>query len=357
MNENTQMLLDAAQRAFERNFNETTLLRAETGEWLSEGWAAIEDFGAPLALLTEEQGGFGLPASDALQIVRLAAEACVPMPVGEAMVANWLLAQTGLPIGEGPLTVAPVEPADTLHLSREGEGANAQWRLTGTAHRVPWGRVADMIVVVAHASDGPKVVRVARAAASITEGANMARHFRDDLVFDAVIDASHVAPLPTGFDADVLLLVGAAVRAVGMSGALNRILDIAVTYANDRVQFGRPIGKFQAVQQNLAKLADEVAAASAAASMAASAFEQDLAPLAIAVAKSRAGEAAGTGASIAHQVLGAIGFTREHALNTLTRPAWSWRDEFGREAFWNQKLGVAASQAGERGLWPLITRI
>jgi len=54
-------------------------------------------------------------------------------------------------------------------------------------------------------------------------------------------------------------------------------------------------------------------------------------------------------------VIGAIGFTREHALNAFTRPIWSWRDEFGREAYWNAQVGAAAIGAGPRGVWPLIT--
>ena len=88
-------------------------------------------------------------------------------------------------------------------------------------------------------------------------------------------------------------------------------------YAGERVQFGRPIGRFQAVQQQLALAAAEVAAASAAAEAAARAADADgvlAAELPIAMAKARTSEAAGAVARIAHQVHGAIGFTREHDL-------------------------------------------
>jgi acyl-CoA dehydrogenase len=141
-----------------------------------------------------------------------------------------------------------------------------------------------------------------------------------------------------------------------ISGALEKILEQSVQYALDRVQFGRPIAKFQAVQHNLATLAGEVAAASAAADAAAEACARpDIAIGEIAIAKVRAGEAAGTGAAIAHQVHGAMGFTYEHSLHHATRRLWSWREEFGNEAVWAARLGRMVAEHGADGLWPFIT--
>ena len=138
-----------------------------------------------------------------------------------------------------------------------------------------------------------------------------------------------------------------------MVGALEAILDLAVAYANERVAFGRPIGKFQAVQQSLARLAGEVAAALAAAgsaadTMATAEMSDDGAFLEVASAKIRVGEAAGEGAAIAHQVLGAIGFTREHVLHRYTRRLWAWRDDFGSESHWAVKLGQLRRRQGRR---------
>ena len=126
-------------------------------------------------------------------------------------------------------------------------------------------------------------------------------------------------------------------------------------YALDRTQFGRPIGKFQAVQQNLAVLAGQTAAAGAAADMAAEAVGDSIRLLPIAAAKSRCGEAAGIGAAIAHQVHGAIGFTREHSLHFLTKRLWSWRDEFGNETAWNRLIGRHMAKAGPARYWAEIT--
>jgi acyl-CoA dehydrogenase len=134
-----------------------------------------------------------------------------------------------------------------------------------------------------------------------------------------------------------------------------------VQFALDRVQFGRPIAKFQAVQHNLASLAGEVAAAGAAADAAAEAIAghglgSALVTAEIAIAKLRVGEAAGTGAAIAHQVHGAMGFTYEHSLHHATRRLWAWREEFGNETHWATQLGHMVAEVGADALWPFITQ-
>jgi acyl-CoA dehydrogenase len=182
---------------------------------------------------------------------------------------------------------------------------------------------------------------------------NLAREPRDTLTIDAVPEA--VAPAASGIGPQQLRAVGAAMRSLQMAGALARITAISVQYAQDRVQFGRPIGKFQAVQQNLAVLAGQTAAASAAADLAAEAVAEGIRLLPIAAAKSRTGEAAGQGAAIAHQVHGAIGFTYEHTLHFFTKRLWSWRDEFGNEAEWNLHVGRHMAKAGADRLWAEIT--
>jgi acyl-CoA dehydrogenase len=148
--------------------------------------------------------------------------------------------------------------------------------------------------------------------------------------------------------------VAALLRAAQMAGAMQRALELAIEHANTRVQFGRAIGKFQAVQQMLAQLASHTAAAAAAVDLGADGLAAKDGLLEAAVAKSRAGEAAGIAAEISHQVIGAMGFTLEHPLHRYTRRLWSWRDEYGNEAFWNARLGEAAIGAGGSGAWSLI---
>ena len=140
-----------------------------------------------------------------------------------------------------------------------------------------------------------------------------------------------------------------------MAGALDATLAMTLEYAGDRVQFGRPLAKFQAVQQQLSVLAGQVAAAGRAADWAVAAVEAGQGDEAIAVAKARSGEAAGIAAEICHQLHGAIGFTREYALQHLSRRLWAWRDEFGPEVVWQRELGRLAAKSGPEGLWPFIS--
>ena len=120
-------------------------------------------------------------------------------------------------------------------------------------------------------------------------------------------------------------------------------------------QFGRPIGRFQIVQQYLALAAAEVAAAKAAVAVAIEAAAGEGAEFAVAVAKVRAGQAADATCALAHQIHGAIGFTAEHRLHHFTTRLWSWRDEFGTTAEWAERLGRIVVARGADALWPSIT--
>ena len=122
------------------------------------------------------------------------------------------------------------------------------------------------------------------------------------------------------------------------------------------MQFGKPLQKNQVVQHELAKLAGELACATAAAGLAAEALERGDA-LGVAAGSLRAREAAGTAAGIATQMHGAIGFTREHNLHLFTTSLWAWRDEFGGQVFWATLLGKAAVQAGGDGYWPMVAAL
>ena len=75
----------------------------------------------------------------------------------------------------------------------------------------------------------------------------------------------------------------------------------------------------------------------------------------VAIAKVRVGEAAGAGAAIAHQVHGAMGFTYEHTLHHSTRRLWAWREEFGNETLWAERLGGMVAARGADELWPFVT--
>lgn len=355
------ILADTARRLFAGRVTPDILRLAEEGHWPADLWAAVEEMGLPLALVPEEAGGFGLDIVEALGLVRIAGSAAAPLPLADSMLAAWMLAGAGLEVPAGPLTVAPpVAPPKagraTPSLIRDTGG----WQLSGTADRVPWGRDAAAVALLAEHDGRTHVVRLDAGDWEIAEaGRNIAGEPRDGLRFGLALADDRVAPAPDGLDGSVLHGLGATLRSLAMAGAVERVLDLTVRYVGERVQFGRPLAKFQAVQQNLAVLAGQAAAAGAAADGAAEAFAELSAggsrTLPVAAAKMRCGEAAGIACSIAHQMHGAIGFTHEHVLHTLTRRLWSWRDEYGNDASWARQLGQEAAAAGADGLWPLVT--
>jgi acyl-CoA dehydrogenase len=326
------------------------LASAEKGEWPAAAWRAVEEAGLHRALLPEAAGGFGVPVVDALGLLRVAGAHAAPLPLAETMLAGWLLAGAGLEVPEGPLTLT----ADRGLSLRQDRGA---WRLSGRASAVAWARNAAALAVLAE-HDGEKFIALLQAGDWTTVPAgNMAREPRDAIEIDTTLPQGTVAPAAAGVGSLEVRAVGAATRAIMMAGVLDALTSMTVQYAQDRVQFGRPIAKFQAIQHNLAVLASQAAAAGAAADVAAEAVADGVRIPAIAAAKARAGEAAGIGAGIAHQVHGAIGFTYEHRLHFFTKRLWAWRDEYGSEAEWSGRLGQHMAAAGADRLWAEITAI
>ena len=348
MSELGTLLSDTITRLFNDLVTKELIESAEKGVWPDKLWRALEEGGLTLPLVPESRGGAGGMWADAHTVVRAAGKHAAPIPLVETIVAGWLLGQAGLDVPLGPLTIAPVHRDERLRLERAG-GA---WRLSGTASRVPWGAVAGHVVVVAEGGEGPTIGLVAKGAGRATADRNLALEPRDTLAFD---NAAVVAAAPARVASDAAVLYGAMIRAAQMAGALESLLEQSVRYATERKQFGRPIGNFQAIQHNLALLAGHVAAAGIAAEHAFVAADRGEPRLAVAAAKVRAGEAAGLGAGIAHQVHGAIGFTYEHSLHFATRRLWSWRAEFGSESQWAQALGRVVARQGAERLWADLT--
>jgi len=350
MNELRTILGDVVTRLFTDRVTKDLLESAETGAWPDALWQAVEENGLTWPLVPEAKGGAGGSWSDAFVVARAAGRHAVPLPIVETILGSWLLAASGLDVPTGPLAIAPVHREERLRLTRAGGG----WRLAGTAGRVPWGRSAGHVVVVTESEGRTMVALAARGAGQVKTDQNLAREPRDTLIFD---DAPVVAAAPAtaSVPAQAVWLHGALVRAAQMAGGLDYLLRQASQYATERRQFGKPIGSFQVIQQNLAVLAGHTAAADTAAANAFRAADRGDAAFEIAVAKVRVGEAAGIGASIAHQVHGAIGFTYEHALQFTTRRLWSWRAEFGGEGEWAAELGRAVAERGADALWPHLT--
>lgn len=346
-NETARMIQETAHKVLSAHCSAEQLQAAE-GTWSEALWRDLDDAGLTCALEPEAGSELGIPAADALTILRIAGAFSTPVPLMENLLANWLIRSTGLPAQAGPLSIAPANLHDRLLLTARDGG----WHLGGSATRVPWARYARALVVVARHGEQEHIALVPSAGLHIVHGENLAREPRDDVFFDTALSAAEVRPYAPGHAQ--LYALGAALRVLQMAGAMDAVLRLTTQYAQERRQFGRPIGKFQAVQQNVAVMAGNAAACRAAANSVAHRFAAG-SDLGIAAAKLRANEAAGIVARIAHQVHGAMGFTQEYELHFLTKRLWSWRDEFGSETLWARRLGSAALRNGADHLWAFIT--
>ena len=342
------LVADTAARIFADLADPQTVNRAKDAAWKTPLWNALTDAGLPLAWVSDELGGSGATIQDGFALLGVAGRHALAVPLAETLLAGWLLARAGIPSPATAMTVAPTRLSDTLTLDKDG-------LLTGHASAVPFAGEAAHIAVLADSAAGPAAALVAARDCRVTAQRSLAVD-RATVVFERVKPLAHAR---AGLDRDALMLMGCVVRAVQTAGALEAILAMSVAYANERVAFERPIGKFQAVQQNLARLAGEVAAALAVSGSAADAIAQadgidDAVFLEAASAKIRCAEAAQEGAAIAHQVFGAIGFTQEHVLHRFTLRMLGWRDDFGNESHWAAELGRRVAARGADDFWPLV---
>jgi len=345
------LVLDTASRLFADRVDADLCEQVEAGEWPTACWDEVVDMGLPRALLAEDHGGTGLTAAEGLALVERAGYYALPLPLAETLVGNHLRAVAGCAVDDAPVALVSRQEMDHITLAKDGD----QWTLSGRLSRVAWARFAQTLVLDIDSDQGGlQRVFVATDSLDWHQDNSLAGEPRDSAVLDGVtLDAGQVVPL--GEEKLSVTHWGALIRALQMAGAARRALELAVEHANDRKQFGRPIARFQAVQQQLAAMAGHIAVAGAAAEAGARSLGSDRAPMMIAIAKARVGEAASQSAAIAHQVTAAMGFTREHSLHNYSRRLWAWRDEFGAEPYWQAEIGRAAMAAGGDGLWPFIS--
>lgn len=291
-------------------------------------WRATAELGLPLIGIAEEDGGSGGTVADLLTVLQGAGRWAVPLPLAETSLAAWLLAASGAPVPAGPMTVIP--EVNELHL----DGG----RLTGEARAVPWLRGAARVAALI----GGRVAVADPAAFGVTPGTDLAGMPSDTLTAAGVPAETY----PAVVTADDLLLRGALLRSAQLAGAITGAYELTRGYTMERVQFGRPVARFQAVQQHLVELAQAATLTTLCVERAGRAAAAGRASLEIAATKSVAGRHAGLAARAAHQAHGAIGMTREYRLQQLTRRLHAWRGEFGDETSHNLRLGSAMADAG-----------
>lgn len=331
-------------------------------------WHRMVDMGWSAITVPEAQGGLGLGQVELSIVAAASGRALLPSPLIATSIAaravqlagdpaqqdRWL---PGIASGETIATVALTGPAgrhsaDDVQATLRADGDG--YRLNGAAGFVLEGHSADLLLVAARLDDAIRFVAVARDAAGVSATRacwiDITRAVARVDFTDVAIAAGDLLP---GDAFDAVLSFANATLAAEQTGAAAAALDRTVEYAKQRVQFGQPIGQFQAVKHALADLALMVEAASSAIWYAAATADQrpDEFPVASATAKLMASDALSKcGADMIHYH-GGIGFTWEHDAHLYFRRARASAGLFGdadaQSAIIGNALALDTALAGE----------
>ena len=302
---------------------------AELG-WTTLSWPE-EAGGAGMGFLEEtvviEELGKVLYPGPYLSSVTLAAPAVRRSPELLKRIAAGEGATLAWAEPDGPRLFEDLESAGTKAASN-GNG----WTLTGVKDLVPDLGACSMVVVVARSPEGPGLWAVDTAGSGVEVSVVPTVDATRRLGRLTLTDAPAQLVVPPEKARDVLrgvrlrTLSALSIEAVGLA---TTAVDLARTYAGERQQFERPIGAYQAVAHQVVDAYMAVELARSLAYWAAWCVDQhdEQAPVAVAAAKSAAGEAAVFACESAIQVHGGIGFTWEHVLHRYYKRA-QWIDSF-----------------------------
>ena len=303
----------------------------QDGIWHDTLWSLLDEQGFTHALCSAETGGAGATWGDLYPLFVACGAYQLPLPLPETILANWLLEQADITHPGGLVGIV-----DDTGLGDRSDAAG----------HTSWGRRCGHFLV----PRGDELLMFAANDITLTHGRNLAREPRD------LVRLGAAKPIAVGGLARAranVLCHGAVMRAAQAAGASQSALRQTIRYAGERSQFGRPLAKFQAVQQQIASAVSEVAALNAASEYACSTDESGR-EWGAAVAKITASEAGAVVCDVAHAVHGAIGYTCEYALHHATQRLRAWSMEFGNHHWWSKRLGRAICHRGAEGLIPMI---
>ncbi|WP_255799538.1 acyl-CoA dehydrogenase family protein [Mycobacteroides abscessus] len=301
-------------------------------------WDRLADLGLVRLTGAEACGGSGASWYEAAELLTASVRHAVRIPLAEHdLLACWLLNANGMTSDSAVRTVCQFDPH-------------------GVAVHAPWADGVDHLVAIWRTTNGYRMADSSIGMFKIATGFNVAGEPRNRVVTD--LATLQAVPVPAELVA-TLQLKSALVRSIQVCAALERILELSIEHATLRLQFGRPLSRFQTVQNLIADMAAESALSRAATESALtvavnSEWSAPNLDFLVAVARSCAGHASSVLVRNAHQVHGAIGTTREHPLHEFTRAALAWRSEFGSVQQWDQQVTDAALRVGAAGLWSLI---
>ncbi|MBM3944723.1 MAG: acyl-CoA dehydrogenase [SAR202 cluster bacterium] len=319
----------------------------------SQGWMGLalpEEHGGAglgfveLALLLEETGRVLLPSPFFATAV-LAAPAIADGATG-GQKREWLPRLAG---GSLIATAAIAEPTggwDAVGIQATARPNGSGFALSGAKLYVPFANAAQLVLVAARLSDTGSIALFAVDKDASGLAITSLKSIGSERISGVVLQDAPGVLLggPTGGDAVVADLVarGAVGGCSWALGAMQRILDMTIEYAGRRTQFGKPIGSLQAIQHRCADMALDVEMARCLTYAAAQAVVTGGDGGAeAAMAKSFVADASRRVSAAAHQVFGAIGFTKEHDLQLYTRRLKAWEPVFGSAALQRERVAEA----------------
>jgi len=297
---------------------------------VEQGWTAVD--------VPEDRGGLGLGAVEVAVLVEEIGRHVAPAPVLSTLLALGALTRAGRDGWAGRLAGGDAIGCAAWTRPGRGQVRADRDRLTGRTDPVPFAPSADVAVVTADAGDGPALYLV-----ELGEGGQPRREPAMDLTRELAwlhFDDKPAERLGDGADVEALLDRGAAFTSAEMLGGASRAMDMAVDYAKDRVQFGRPIGSFQAVKHRCADMLVDVEGMRSSAYWAAwciGAAHED-SSVAASTAKIWCSDASKRVMASALQVHGGIGFTWEHDLHLFLKRAQLDQVSFGDAPYHRQRL-------------------
>jgi len=313
---------------------------------LDEGtWRVLAEAGLRRVALPESAGGSDGELAHLAVVLRRLGYHAASVPLLEDHLAAEVLAGQGIDV---PLDVVTLSSRSDLVAHVGGSGAT----VTGSL-RVPWGRVASLVLAPAQTDSGVVLVALPVEAGELTPRVNVAGEPRDILRYQDVAPVAEI----TSSEAVAGLRSGVLVyRSLAMLGAGERALDLTISHVTNRTQFGRPLAHRQVVQQYIAEMFGALTATRAASDAAVVALADRSGSRTLAAALATRVEAdrmASLVGRLSHQLHGAIGFTQEHPLYLSTTRLTAWRQDDLSEAACARELSQLVPGLG--GPWETLT--
>lgn len=343
MSDTLLMLRESVSRALAQRPTPADTLAAEAAGMDAGTWDRLRQLG--VAGRDADEMDLELHAA----VLRETAYAGALVPYAESEVlGRWLARAAGLGGDADLITVCVLDAGEArLHAGRVSLALDPK-------RRIAWGRHAQTVLFSFEFEGRPQVAAVPGSQIEWRRAANMASEPHDLAIAGALpLETTEVAEVPAASGPAAVRARGALSRAIQMEGAIARANALTLQYARDRKQFSRALAQYQVIQSYLAAMAGELCATNAAVQRCVAGGGSSVED--IAAAKVRAGQAARVVTAHAHQVHGAIGFTREYPLQLWTRRLWAWREEYGNESSWARELGARLVARGADALWPYLT--